>query len=507
MIVPLLFLLAAGVEPELEQALKRFINVLTTAQSQAADPVSSEQAIYQGAIPGMLRRLDPHSVFFDPGQFEQLKQMEHSEQKGFGSILSILPGRVTVLQALQGTPSAKAGLSPGDEILAVNNIALNRLTFDQLIEFLGAARQQTAYLTVRRPSNVRLLQFTLNPALVDAPSVDRAFLLQPGVGYVRVASFDPQTGKQLKQAIEKLGGNSLQGLVLDLRNNGGGVVQAALESAALFLKPGQRLLTVKGRTAKTEDVDAPKTATPYTFPVALVVNGKTASASEILTGALQDHDRASIVGEPTYGKGLVQNVMPLTGKTAIALTVAFYYTPSGRSIQKPLATGQLAVEVSREQFHTDAGRTVLGGGGIQPDVMAAPERHTDLAAALDASGAFTTFATDFTHRRQVGADFHATAEVLDDFQVFASERGIQPSVGEWIRDRDWVQSRLEQEILNQAVGVEKGDEVEAKRDPQVRQAVEQLSRKMAKIERSHQNVSQIRPHRPGDTLGPPISAA
>ena len=479
MILPLLFLFAAGPEPDLEQALKRFINVLTTAQSQAADPVSSEQAIYQGAIPGMLRRLDPHSVFFDPQQFEQLKQMEHSEQKGFGSVLSILPGRVIVLQAYPGTPSAKAGLSPGDEILAVNDVPLNRLTFEQLIEFLGAARQQTAHLVVRRPGNARLLEFTLNPALVDAPSVDRAFLLQPGIGYVRVASFDPQTGRLFKQAIEKLGGTQLQGLVIDLRNNTGGVVQAALESAALFLKPAQRLLTVKGRTAKTEEVDVPKTATPYTFLLAVLVNGKTASASEILAGALQDHDRATILGEPTYGKGLVQTVMPLTGNTALALTVAFYYTPSGRSIQKPLASGQLSVEVSREKFHTDAGRTVLGGGGIQPDRIVAPEQHTELGAVLDASGILTSFATDYTHRRQVAAGFHVTPEVLDDFQVFASEHGIQPGVGDWIRERDWIQSRLEQEILNQAVGVEKGDEVEAKRDPQVRTAVEQITRKTA----------------------------
>ena len=477
MMFPLLLLFATAPPTDLEESLKRFVDVLVIAQRQAADPVSSEQAVYQGAIPGMLRRLDPHSVFFDPGQFEQLKAMEHSEQKGFGSVLSILPGRVIVLQTLPGTPSAKSGLSPGDEILAVNNVALNRLMPDQLIEFLGAARQQTVHLDVMRPGNVRLLQFTLNPELVDAPSVDRTFLLQPGIGFIRISSFDPQTGKQLKKAIEALGGGKLNGLVLDLRNNPGGVVQAAFESAALFLKPGQKILSVKGRTAKGEEVDVPKTATPYSFPLAVLLNAKTASASEILSGALQDHDRAVIIGEPSYGKGLVQNVMPLSGNTAVALTIAFYYTPSGRSIQKPLRSGQLEFEVSKEHYRTDSGRAVTGGGGIQPDVIVPPEPQTQLRIALDASGILTNFATEYTHRSKVTEGFHVTPEILDDFQVFASEHGIQPAVAEWIRERDWVQSRVEQEILNQGVGIEKGDEVEAKRDPWVRRAVEEITRK------------------------------
>src|SRR6202158_4576321 len=209
MIFPLLFLLAAPRSTaDLDVSLKRFTEVLATVERAAADPVSTETAVYQGAIPGMLRKLDPHSIFFDPQQYEQLKEMEHSERKGFGTVVSVLPGRVIVLQALPGTPSAKAELQPGDEIVAVNNVALARLEFEQIIGFLGEARQHQAQLIVRRPANARPLQFVLDPALVDAPSVDRAFLLGPGVGYVRANSFDPQTAQQLKQAIEKLGGEN-----------------------------------------------------------------------------------------------------------------------------------------------------------------------------------------------------------------------------------------------------------------------------------------------------------
>src|SRR5580692_3939076 len=319
MFLPLLFLFAAPPSTaDLDSALKRFTELLSIVQTEAADPVMTQQAVYQGAIPGMLRTLDPHSIFFDPDQNEQLKQMENSERKGFGMVVSVLPGRVIVLQAQPGTPSAKAGLQPGDEIVAVNNIELARLEFDQIVGYLGESHQHRAQLIVRRPGNARPLQFVLDPELLDSPSVDRAFLLQPGIGYVRVTGFDPQTAKQLKDAIEKLGGDKLKGLVLDLRDNPGGVVQAALEAASYFLKPGQKILSVKGRSIADQTADVPNTATPYQFPLAILVNAKSASASEILTGALQDHDRAVVIGEPSFGKGMVQNVFELTGKTAMA---------------------------------------------------------------------------------------------------------------------------------------------------------------------------------------------
>jgi carboxyl-terminal processing protease len=475
MLLPALFLFATPPSTEeLESALKRFTEVISIVETQAADPVNTQQGVYQGAIPGMLRTLDPHSIFFDPDQNEQLKQMENSERKGFGTIVSILPGRVIILQAMVGTPSTKAGLQPGDEIVAVNGVELARLQFDQVVGYLGESHQHRAQLVVRRPGNVRMLTFVLDPELLDSPSVDRAFLLQPGIGYIRVNGFDPQTARQLKEAIEKLGGDKLKGLVLDLRDNPGGVVQAALEAASYFLKPGQKILSVKGRSIEDQTVEVPKTATPYGFPLAVLVNAKTASAAEILTGALQDHDRAVVLGEPSFGKGLVQNVFPLTGNTALALTTAFYYTPSGRSIQKPLPSGHLEIQKQAEQFRTDAGRSVIGGGGIQPDVAIGPEAQTRLRVALDASGMITSFATEYIQKHDTKADFEVTPSLLEEFEVYAGQRNIQPSVGEWAQERDWLQSRLKQEIFNQALGVAKGDEVEEQRDPAVRAAIERL---------------------------------
>jgi carboxyl-terminal processing protease len=467
-------------DADLDRELKRITDVYALVEERAADPVSPDQAFYQGAIPGLLRRLDPHSVFFDPGQFEQLQQMERSTSKGFGSIVSVLPGRVIVLQTLPGTPSARSGISPGDEILAVNNIRLDRLSMDQLIQLLTESRQRPAQLYVRREGSSRLLSFTLTPEEMQSKSVDRAFLLEPGIGYVRVESFEPATGSQLHEAIEQLGGEKLKGLVLDLRNNPGGVVNAALETCAMFLDPGQKILTVRGRKVPEQDQKVPASAHPYKFKLAVLLNEKTASASEIVAGALQDHDRATILGVPSFGKGLVQSVFPLSEKTGVALTTALYYTPSGRSIQKPLHGGDFELSNTashpneQSEFKTDKGRTVRGGGGITPDIIAEPQAHTQLTAVLEQSGIFLSFATEYMRNHKVDESFEVTPEVLDQFEQYAAERRIRPGVADWATNRDFVTHRVKAEIFNQALGVEKGDAVDIRYQPEVQQALEVL---------------------------------
>jgi carboxyl-terminal processing protease len=461
--------------------LRQFMQVFSTVQAESAGEEPVDKLIFQGAIPAMLRELDPHTQFFDPGQFEQLRQMEDSEQKGFGSIVSVLPGRVIFLQTLPGTPSNRAGIQAGDELVAVNNYAIRALEPEQIVQLLTEARQQKVTVYIRRQGAARLLEFTLTPALVDAPSVDRAFMLQPGFGYVRIASWDLQTAKQLREAVLKLGENSLRGLVLDLRNNPGGVVRAALDGASLFLQPGQRILTAKGRTSEMETADVPKNAAPYHFKLAVLINEKTASASEILAGALQDHDRAAIVGEPSYGKGLVQSVMPLSEGAGLAITTAFYYTPSGRSIQRPLRDSALSTTfgnspaANRPTYTTDNGRVVTGGGGIQPDVIVAPAQFTRLEAVLDASGALTSFATEYlaTHSPLPPA-FKIKPEMMDDLKVYLAGRQIQPSMAEWSAERSWVSARLLEEIVTQARGVAQGDELQAQRDPQVQAALKAM---------------------------------
>jgi carboxyl-terminal processing protease len=464
--------------------MKRFVDAFRVLTENAADPVNIDQAFYQGAIPGLLKRLDPHTVFFDRDQYAQLKQMETSTAKGFGTVVSILPGRVVVLQTLPNTPSSRAGMVPGDEIIAVNNYRLDRLDMDQTVELLKESKQRPADLVVHRAGATSLLTLRLVPQEMQTSTVDRAFELKPGIGYVRVNEFDEKTGGQIRLAIEKLGGNNLHGLVLDLRNNPGGMMTAALETASLFLKPGQMILSAKGRNVPEQVERVPQGNVPYPFPVAVIVNAKTASASEIVAGSLQDHDRATIVGEPSFGKGLVQSVYPLSEGAGLALTTALYYIPSGRSIQKPFnkqhdalnsqgfALGATASHPNeRLDFKTDSGRPVPGGGGIVPDAIVGPTDMTPFRAALEGSGSFTSYATEYLRDHKVDAKWELAPRVLDDFQAWLAQRRIQPSLHEWIENHDYIESRLRTEILNQSIGVEEGDRAEAAFDPQIQRAL------------------------------------
>jgi carboxyl-terminal processing protease len=444
----------------MEPAIRTFAEVYAAVQEHAADPLDPAASIYGGAIPGLLRGLDPHSVFLDPDQFQQLKELNNAEQKGFGSIVSVLPGRVIVLQTLPGTPSAKSGLSPGDEIVAVNGIPFVGLEPEQLIQLLSETRRREARIDVRRLNTPRLLSFQLVPATVSTPSVDRAFLLEDRVGYIRISNFENKTGEELAAAISALGGRELRGLVLDLRNNPGGVVESALAATSLFLKPGTKILSIRGRAKKENDVNVPEGGTPFEFPLAILINEKTASAAELMAAALQDHGRAKLVGSRSFGKGLVQSVYPLSQSAGMALTVAFYYSPKGRNIQRPLQDVQLSAETNR------------GAGGIEPDRTLESSRYTPLRAFLDSSGAITAFTTEWVRKGvPVTPSFIVPPDLVDDFRVWLSARKIQPGIADWSADLNWVRSRLHQEIFNQTLGVEKGDEVEASRDLQVQAAV------------------------------------
>ncbi len=459
---------------ELEAELKRLVDVFTLVSENGAESLPADRLIYAGAIPGMLSKLDPHSVFFDKHQFEQLQQMQSSTTMGFGSIVSILPGRVIVLQVQPGAPAERTGLAPGDEIVMINGIALSGLDIEQLVQLLSMARQQAVQLQIRRAGTAGLLPVTMAPAELQSPSVDRIFMLRPGIGHVRASSFDAGTAKEIRGAIEKLGGGKLKGLVLDLRGNPGGVLSAALETAALFLHPGTRLISARGRGKGTQEIDVPAGSAPYEFKLAVLIDGKSASGSEIVAGAVQDNDRGTVVGETSYGKGLVQSVYPLTDATGLALTTAFYYTPSGRSIQRPLRDAGLHAPdgPGRPRHTTKSGRTVRGGGGIEPDETVLPPGVTRFQTVLEATASFHSFAAQWllTNKSAAKPGMQVTPQMVDEFQLFLSRRSIRPALHEWSAERPYVVSRLKQEILNLAAGVAAGDEVEALRDPVVLKA-------------------------------------
>ncbi len=467
--------------------LARVYQALEQSYTSRLDP---NHAILDGAIRGMLATLDPFSAFFDRDQFEALQQQTRGEALGFGSILFVKPGKILVLETAQGSPSWRAGLSPGDEITAVNGTRVARLDLNSLVALLQSAKSHQVTLEVIHPGHFVAQEYKLQPAEVNLPSVDEAFAYEKGAGYIRLTSFDSKSPQEVAEALNHLGGNNLNGLVLDLRNNHGGVLDAAMGVASLFLPPGKLVLTVSGRAVPEKAYLTIPAPLLYQKPLVLLVNGETASAAEVLAAALQDHDRALIVGEPTYGKGVVESVMALSEKTGMALLTAEYFTPSGRSIQRPIPGTALAhPELGRASrnaseatakpltFHTDDGRPVTGGGGVTPDVAALPLTADPWESFLDQRGIFTSFASEYlTTHGDVKETFDPDQKVLEDFKDYLNRQGILAPAKYWEKDQELLRTRIRTEIINLVFGLDMGNQIQTRHDPQVQKAASLLPR-------------------------------
>ncbi|MDA0205653.1 MAG: S41 family peptidase [Acidobacteria bacterium] len=473
---------ATAAEPELENSVRALADVFSALEQNLAEPFNAEDALYQGALPAMVRTLDPHSAFLDPERFESLKQMQSSTDTGFGSVLSITPGRVVVLQTLEGSPSARSGLTPGDEFAVVNGYPLAQLNMDQLAALLSQSRRQKVELMIKRPNFPRLIPVVLTPEEVADPSVQLRFLMRDKIAYIKVASFEHSTDQELRAAIEELGGQSLEGVVLDMRKNPGGSVESAVRLAAMFLEPKQRVLWIQGRDGPQDEVRVPEGNQPYRFPIAILVDERTASAAELVTGALQDHDRAVVVGQSSFGKGLVQSVFELSQSAGLALTTAHYLSPSGRPIQKPFADCN-AYELSEcgdpeEQartYTTDSGKEIPGGGGIRPDRVVGPRLYPPFQALLKSSGVLLDFAREYIGGKKIPDDFKVTPNVLDEFQLYLSERGARPPLDIWTANVEFIRYSVEQEIVTLSLGLDRGEQIESMHDPQVLAALAAVS--------------------------------
>ena len=402
---------------DLEATLKTLTRVLAIDARAGGRSVSTENAIYQGAIPGMLRRLDPHSVFFDPDAVRATQADGALRAQGIRHRrVAFCPGASSSCRPLRARRPANAGLTPGDEILAVNNVALNRLDPDQLMQFLGAGAAADGVPDRAPAGQLRACCIHAEArAGRRAQRRSRFLAASPASAIIRVNELGSEDRQQLKEAIEKLGGDKLKGLVLDLRNNPGGVVQGALEAAALFLKPGQLIFTVKGRSIKDETPRMfPRLPHPYTFPLAVLINEKTASASEILTGALQDHDRATVIGEPSYGKGLVQNVFTLDRQHR-ARAHHRVLLHAQRPVDSEAACEAASSKSSPRSRNTKPMRDapLWAAAASSPTSSCRPKRTHRLRIALDASGTLTSFATDFIRKHKIDDSFDVTSEILD----------------------------------------------------------------------------------------------
>ena len=464
-------------DPVTQESLK-FAKIYGLLEEHYAVPVDPDHAIFDGAIRQMLSTLDPFSAFFDRQQFEQLQAQTRGEQLGFGSILYVTPGKVLVLQTAEGSPSWRAGLGPGDQIVEINGERVDRLGFQDLIALLQRSRSRPVQLGVIHPGKVVPQDVRLVPKEIELPTVDNVFeFREQQIGYLHISGFDAKTAEEVQKAIEKLGGNRLKGLLLDLRNNHGGVVATAVDVASQLLGPGLPVLTMRGRGVPEKTYSTVPSKVHFDMPLVVLVNGETASAAELLTAALEEHDRAVIAGEDSYGKGVVENVMPLSDGTGLALTVAQYFTPSGRSIQRKLPGTALADAESgigkSTHFHTDDGRPLSAGGGITPDVPIPPRRLDPWVEFLNQRGAFTDFASQYlTYHPGVNKSFEPDKDVLSEFRSFLSNQQIRVPLEYWVQDQDYLKLRIKVEVFNLLFGLTAGNEVDIRGDPQVQKALE-----------------------------------
>jgi carboxyl-terminal processing protease len=491
--------------------IQEFTEAVDVIQKNHMDDISADKLIYS-AIRSMLRTLDPHSSFLDPNEFARLREDQRSKYYGLGiRVRKLMPwsdrGRVVIVEPpVIGSPADKHGLRAGDVITIISGHNIDDWTQDEIVDHLRGPRGTTVDITVERPGVSNPLQFKIEREEIPVINVPYAFEVKPGIGYIKINTFAETTADELKRSLDKLGANKLSGLIIDLRENPGGLLNQAIDVADFFIPKGEMIVSTKGRLPNTNRSYTAPNLEKIRVPLVVLINNRSASASEIVAGALQDHDRALIVGETSFGKGLVQSVYPTDSNTGMALTTARYYTPSGRLIQRDysgsafdyynLPDTSASADKKREVKTTDSGRQVLGGGGITPDVPV-PSRElnrfeTILASRylffeyarrlasgeVPAASSFHLPAKDEVKSPEQRAElaaaskFEVTGPVLDDFMEFLRSQKVEFTPQDISDNIEFIKRGIKQEVFNTAFGLEEGWRVAVQGDTQVQKAIE-----------------------------------
>ncbi|HEY1271862.1 MAG TPA: S41 family peptidase [Terriglobales bacterium] len=468
-------------DSDVRDSLKSFTQVYDLVEQNYAEPVNADKAIYNGAIPGMLHALDPHSNFFDPKSYSLLREEQRGKYYGVGMTVGPRNNKVIVIAPFVGTPAYRAGIRPGDIIAAVDGKATDNMSTSDVADLLKGPKGTTVRITILREGSEKPLEFNVIRDEIPRNSVDLAFMIRPGVGYLHVTGFQETTEREVAEALDKFG--DLKGLVLDLRQNPGGLLNEGVGVADKFLKKGQLIVSHHGRASQEKRYTALHGNGGREYPLVVLVNRGTASAAEIVAGAIQDHDRGLIAGETTFGKGLVQTVYPLSENTGLALTTAKYYTPSGRLIQRDYTNVSLydyyynreAEDNSNKEVKlTDSGRTVYGGGGILPDVKIAAQKTNRFEDELLQHYAFFNFAKRYVVNHQPTKNFEVDDAVMMEFRKFLDEEKIAYTEADLMQNNDWLHSSIKSEVFIDAFGQDEGLKVRAETDPQVVKALELL---------------------------------
>ena len=495
---------SASDESTLRDSLHQFTGVYSLVEQNYAEPLDADKidrAIYDGAIPGMLHALDPHSNFYDPKAFAQMREEQHGKYYGVGMTIQPLADKagvlhVMVLAPFEGTPAFKAGIRPGDLILSVDGKSADGLDSAAVAAMLKGPKGTHVLVSIEREGHNGPLAFDLVRDEIPRDSVDLAFLFKPGIGYIHVTNFMETTSREVGDALDNFqAAGPLHGLVIDLRNNPGGLLNEAVDVSDKFLKEGQIVVSQRGRAFPDQVYRAAHgEAGSDKYPIVVLVNRNTASAAEIVSGALQDHDRALIVGETTFGKGLVQTVFNTFDDTGLALTTYHYFTPSGRLIQRDyngvsaydyffVRDGAKKADKSNLEVKlTDSGRTVYGGGGITPDEkINVPDFNRFQISLLQQPNYvfFINFSKHYLATHAITRDFAVDDAVLQQFKDFLKANQIDFSDADIASNLDWIKTNIKAELFTSQFGQLEGLRVRAQADPEIAKATTFLPEAMA----------------------------
>jgi len=465
---------ALATEDRLPDHYKTFTAALSAIQANYADKVESDRLVY-GAINGMLQTLDPHSSFMDPKSYAQMRERQEGRYYGLGLTIVAVDGDITVVRVFEGSPAYGKGIRRGDVIARIENDDAKGWTSDQAVRRLKGPKGTYVSIGVRRKGLDDLIPMDVMRDEITIPAVTAHFMIDPQTGYVRIDDFAEHTEQELTASLEEMQKKGMKRLVLDLRNNPGGQLDQAIRMVNTFVPRGSMIVYTDGRVPNSDqEYRATENGEFLTIPMIVMVNRNSASASEIVTGALQDYDRALVVGETTFGKALVQSVYRVSQGAGLALTTARYFTPSGRMIQRPwdgsfdeYLTYTLRDQSERQHTpeqlkYTAGGRKVYSGGGIEPD------RRFDgpvegfnpgsFGRSLYTRQLFANYAEQFTaegdtragaqgkNRKVVRKDFVVDDAMLADFKKFVTDRKFVIDEAAFTKDKEFIRAMIRYDI-------------------------------------------------------------
>jgi len=496
-----LILLPARVEDVWNQSFKKISAMVSIIEDNYFKEIDHEELAY-ASIRGMLQTLDPHSYFLKPGYFTRLQEEYKGKYSGLGILIQKQEDRLVVISPLEGTPAYRLGLQAGDVISHINGESTKPISSIDAVQKLRGPKGTKVNITIVREGLEKPLDLTVVRAEIPLYSVPYSFMLKDDIGYIFIRNFAETTTKEFENKMMSLKKQGMKNLILDLRGNSGGVFAQSLELSDEFLPKGALIVSIRGRKRYyNRELRAGRNDQFENIPIVILINRATYSASEIVSGAVKDNDRGLIVGESSWGKGLVQTVFPLQPNSAVALTTARYFTPSGRSIQRDYANiedyrySKEIPKAKREVRYTAGGREVLGQGGISPDYEVKFSYQT-LTADLLLRGAFFSYGLKFANRETqiskgyifpdkpgekikdarkktiIEKDLLVNADILEDFKKHLKEKKIEFDSDKFKKAKEEIKRELEREIFSSLWGIEDGIKVYRKSDPVVLKAME-----------------------------------